>query len=161
MQRFTGRAGGATSLAQRTLELGEGGPDLIEQSPPERRELNTPAGPLEQGAPDAALKLPHSLADPGRRHAQPLRGPAEVQLLGDCHEGFELTDLQARTPLRSEPPCYQVDDSILQASEETGPTGLSVPCRGRTHVVTVAALRVGVWKPVRIRHGRATVSMPL
>lgn len=53
-------------------------------------QLDLAAAPGEEGRPDPAFLLGDRLADSRRRHVQPVRGPAEVQLLGQRQEDLDV-----------------------------------------------------------------------
>jgi hypothetical protein len=85
---------------ERGGDLGPGGPYLLLQLPADRGQLHAAAGAVEQRDADAAFQLGDGLADPGRGDVQALCGTAEMQLLGQGEEGFQLVPLQHRPPHR-------------------------------------------------------------
>jgi hypothetical protein len=55
-----------------------------------QREADPAAGPVEDLDAEPGLKDAYGLAHPGLGDAQPLRGPAEVQLVGEYEEDPQL-----------------------------------------------------------------------
>jgi len=62
------------------------GTDLAQYLPAERSQLNPAARPVGELGPELCLQPSHALADSRGRELQPLRGPREMELLGQGEE---------------------------------------------------------------------------
>ena len=69
---------------------GEQAARLLQEDGARRRQLDVPVVPLQERHPHGAFELLDLAAQRGLGHVQPLRGAAEVELLGD---GLEAADL--------------------------------------------------------------------
>lgn len=69
-------------------------PGLVEQHLTGGGQPHLPGGALQQAYPEPGLHLSDRLRQRGLRHPQALRGPAEVQFLGDRDEVPQLPHLQ-------------------------------------------------------------------
>ena len=76
-----------------SLDLLEGGADVVSQPAPDGRELHPTARPLEELGAEALFEPGDRLADPRRGDEQPLGGPPEVELLGEREEDLDLASL--------------------------------------------------------------------
>ena len=72
--------------------------EFVAQLFADRREPHDAAGALEQLSADGPLLLFNRLAHPGRSDVQPLRGTAEVKLLGEGQEDLDVAELHWRLP---------------------------------------------------------------
>jgi hypothetical protein len=79
----------------RHLDLLQHAPRLAEESGSRVRQRNGPLGPVEQPHAQLLLELANLFADRRLRNVQPLRGPAEVQLLCDRNEISEVAKFHA------------------------------------------------------------------
>ena len=75
------------------IEVGEDRPRVAQERVAGRSRLHAPARAREELHPELVLQQPDLVAQRRLRHVQPLRGPAEVQLLGDGDEVAELAEL--------------------------------------------------------------------
>jgi hypothetical protein len=89
-QRPADAAGGRHRPIDGVVDLLVGRPHLLAQAATDRRQLDPAAGAFEQGCADAPFQLLDRLADPGRGHVQPLRRPAEVQLVDERQEDLDV-----------------------------------------------------------------------
>jgi hypothetical protein len=68
---------------------------LREQGASGVRQRNLALRAVEQPNPELLLELANLLGDRGLSDVQPLRGPAEMQFLGDCDEVSDVAKLHA------------------------------------------------------------------
>ncbi|ALG08233.1 hypothetical protein AOZ06_16115 [Kibdelosporangium phytohabitans] len=85
-------------LTERLVDLLVGRTQPIPQLLAQRRQPHPPRRPLEQHAADPRLQHTHCLTDPRRRQVQPLRRPAEMQLLGQNQKDLDLAEFHHTTP---------------------------------------------------------------
>jgi hypothetical protein len=72
------------------------------------RELDPPAGAVEQAPAELALEARHVLAHRGRDHVQALGRPPEVQLLGDGDERPQLGEVHGA--VQNRPTSFIIDE---------------------------------------------------
>jgi hypothetical protein len=83
-------AGGRHRPVDGITDLLVGGPQLVSETATDRRHLHPAAGALEQGRADVPFQLLDRLTDPGGGHVEPLRRPAEVQLVHERQEDLDV-----------------------------------------------------------------------
>jgi hypothetical protein len=88
--------GHLSGLGDRVVHLGQDGPGPGQEAFPGRGELHLAGGAVEQHHPHLRFQRPDLLGQRGLSHLQPLRGPAEVCLLGHGHEVLDPAELHRR-----------------------------------------------------------------
>jgi hypothetical protein len=89
MPNGTGRD--SASQAGGVIDLGEDRPCALEVGAAGRGEVDTPGGAMKQVHAELGLELADLLGQRRLGHVQPLRGAAEVTLLGDSDEVPEVS----------------------------------------------------------------------
>lgn len=98
----SGRFGAGEPLPQEVDGLLE----VLAQTPADRGQGDASVGAVEQDDAEAPFLLGDGLTDTGLGHMKPLRGAAEVQLLGQGQEDLDVTQLHAQPPPMHYPhPC--------------------------------------------------------
>ena len=91
-QQAGDRAGQFAGRGEGLVECGQRGREVALEGLTRGREPPDPAAsPVEDLDAEPGLKDAHGLAHPGLGDAEPLRGPAEVQFVGEYQEDPQLT----------------------------------------------------------------------
>ena len=99
--------GGAAGTAVGGVDRVEGRPALAQQHRPGLGQRDGAAGAFQQRHSEPPFELPDRPRQRRLGHPEPLRGPPEVQLLGDGDEVAQLPRLHTATVLRSIPARYR------------------------------------------------------